>query len=254
MVTDFKDYERHWLDTQEWLEYHLLLGVEHFYLYPNNCSDEFLANLRAYEERGVVTLCHLAQKKDNILRFQKIQRQCFNHFLKHHAMKSSWCAIIDDDEFINPKYASTIPQFLQKHGAKDLAQILIDWTMFGTSNIPKLKNHQLLTETLTWVGPYKGKQVMHKTLFRPENVNYLHVHDHQVVTGRTIRMPRNLIQINHYFFRDEHYSKAIRWPRLEDLGYTEGETYEQWMEHHHQREDLSIQRFIPALKQRLVYR
>lgn len=41
---------------KEWLEYHLLIGVEHFYLYNNFSEDNYQDILAPYIEKGQVTL------------------------------------------------------------------------------------------------------------------------------------------------------------------------------------------------------
>ena len=40
----------------EWLEYHLRVGIEHFYLYDNNSNDGTRRVLQPYIDRGLVTL------------------------------------------------------------------------------------------------------------------------------------------------------------------------------------------------------
>src|SRR5690348_6409443 len=40
----------------EWLVFHLGVGVEHFYLYENNSTDDFESVLAPFFERGEVTL------------------------------------------------------------------------------------------------------------------------------------------------------------------------------------------------------
>jgi hypothetical protein len=40
----------------EWVEFHLLLGVEHFYLYNNNSVDDYKGALEPYIRAGVVSL------------------------------------------------------------------------------------------------------------------------------------------------------------------------------------------------------
>lgn len=37
---------------REWIEYHLIVGIEHFYLYNNNSEDNFEEVLRPYIEKG----------------------------------------------------------------------------------------------------------------------------------------------------------------------------------------------------------
>ena len=41
---------------KEWIEYHRLVGVDHFYLYSNNTSDRSLNVLKPYIKKGLITL------------------------------------------------------------------------------------------------------------------------------------------------------------------------------------------------------
>lgn len=41
---------------REWIEYHLMIGVSHLYLYNNCSSDNYLAILKPYIKSGVVEL------------------------------------------------------------------------------------------------------------------------------------------------------------------------------------------------------
>src|SRR3984957_13412863 len=41
---------------KEWIEYHRLVGVDHFYLYNNESSDDFLKILQPYVHEGIVSL------------------------------------------------------------------------------------------------------------------------------------------------------------------------------------------------------
>lgn len=45
----FKDES---LSIKEWIEYHKLIGVEHFYLYNNNSTDSSVSILQEYVEEG----------------------------------------------------------------------------------------------------------------------------------------------------------------------------------------------------------
>ncbi len=40
---------------KEWLEFHLMTGVEHFYLYDNSSDDETVKILDDYIKRGIVS-------------------------------------------------------------------------------------------------------------------------------------------------------------------------------------------------------
>lgn len=51
-VTEIKNESSY---IEEWLEYHLLVGVEHFYVFDNESSDNITDVLRPYVEQGLVT-------------------------------------------------------------------------------------------------------------------------------------------------------------------------------------------------------
>ena len=53
IVAIFKDEGKY---LREWLDYHLLAGVEHFYLYNNDSSDDYKEILAPYVEANLVTL------------------------------------------------------------------------------------------------------------------------------------------------------------------------------------------------------
>ena len=40
----------------EWIEYHRLVGVDHFYLFNNGSNDDYLNCLTPYLEKGMITL------------------------------------------------------------------------------------------------------------------------------------------------------------------------------------------------------
>jgi hypothetical protein len=103
----FKDALR---QIEEWLQYHLLFGVDHFFLLQDICSDIDRAMtervLRKYIEDGFVTL-YDAQKlfpetqgHSHIFR----QRPFYDYISKQlkESKQFDWLTCIDLDEFIVP--------------------------------------------------------------------------------------------------------------------------------------------------------
>src|SRR5215204_456630 len=41
---------------KEWIEYHRLVGVKHFYLWNNQSEDDYLSVLQPYIDKGIVEL------------------------------------------------------------------------------------------------------------------------------------------------------------------------------------------------------
>ena len=51
---------------KEWLEFHLMAGVQHFYLYNNNSTDNYLQILLPYIKSGTVELMNWPSPIDQI--------------------------------------------------------------------------------------------------------------------------------------------------------------------------------------------
>ncbi len=77
---------------REWIEFHILVGVEHFYLYNNFSEDNYLEVLQPYIESGIVTLTDWPIESGQLSAYL----DCF----KRHKNHTVWKAYINPDEFI----------------------------------------------------------------------------------------------------------------------------------------------------------
>ena len=59
LCMNFKDEAPY---LKEWLDFHILVGVDHFYLFNNNSSDNYEQIIKPYKEKGYITL-HKSDKK-----------------------------------------------------------------------------------------------------------------------------------------------------------------------------------------------
>ncbi len=82
---------------KEWLDYHLLAGVDHFYLYDNDSPDNQAEVAAPYVKAGLVDYFYAPGKA--------AQMFTHNDALKNFRFFSRYFAIIDGDEFIYPKSA-----------------------------------------------------------------------------------------------------------------------------------------------------
>ena len=79
---------------KEWLDFHLIVGFEHFYLYNNFSSDNYQKVLKPYIEKGIVTLIDWP--------YQYGQMVAYNDCIKRFQEESNWIAFMDLDEFAVP--------------------------------------------------------------------------------------------------------------------------------------------------------
>ena len=120
----FKD-EGHYL--KEWLDYHLLAGVEHFYLYNNNSSDNYKEVLAPYVEANLVTLTDFPGKM--------MQYPAYEDAIDKYRFDCRYMAFIDIDEFIFPKTNQNIVEILDDilSSNPNAAGLGINWQIFGSN-------------------------------------------------------------------------------------------------------------------------
>lgn len=253
---------------REWIEYHKLLGVQHFYLYNNNSTDNYREVLNEYVKKGVVDLIDWPSKDNSWYNFSFfVQPKAFEDAIRRSKGVSQWIALIDTDEFILPVKENKIIKCLDLH-FKNCVGVYISWQVFGTSGVSSLKKNELMIEKLVKKAPkmhYRNKFA--KTIVRPEfaigcdnphfvlyKQGYRHVHGNGYGGG-----PANIfvdkIRINHYCCRDENFLYNIKIPRYQRFNRTPYEyvrkSYEEMAQDCNQVYDDLILRFVPALRKNM---
>ena len=107
---------------QEWIEWHKNLGVEKFYIYDNESSDNTLDVLAPYIESELVEYTFWAGKKQ--------QLAAYDDCLEKHRLDARWIAFIDLDEFVIPTKDGTISDFLKRF--ETFSAIEINWLIYGS--------------------------------------------------------------------------------------------------------------------------
>jgi hypothetical protein len=108
---------------EEWLTFYELIGVEHFYLYDNNSTDDFAVVLAPWIARGRVTLTHWPLHPGQLGAY----RDC----LISHRRESRWIMFVDLDEFLFSPVDQHLPQVLARY--ERAVAIGVNWVMFGSS-------------------------------------------------------------------------------------------------------------------------
>ena len=180
--------------------------------------------------------------------------------------ESLWTALIDDDEFIVPKSAESVPEILQ--GFASEGGLAVGWATFG-SNGHVTRPSGLVVESFTRRGEHLHK--LYKTIVRSDRLERIRVihypvfrepyrlvsEHHQVVSLVPERFPSvaqthnptgDNIQINHYKSKSRE-----EWARRVARGAVAGGKWRDGLDDFNsldlnEVEDLSIRRYIPRLK------
>jgi hypothetical protein len=115
----------------EWIEFHLLAGVERFFLYDNGSSDHHREVLAPYLEEGIAVL------HDWPLPFIGARGRggaivrSLDHCLRTHGHESRWIAFLDIDEFLFSPTGAPVSQLLPEY--EEYPGLCVSRAEFGTS-------------------------------------------------------------------------------------------------------------------------
>jgi Glycosyltransferase family 92 len=246
---------------KEWIEFHRLVGGQHFYLYNNLSTDNYQEVLAPYISEGIVELFDWPYPSNNVAEWDAIQVLAYQDGWSHAKTKTKWLAILDSDEFLFPVHCDSLVKFLSFYEKiPHIGGVCVNWMMYGTSNVDKIPDDKLLIETLVFS---KGEGDRHyKSIVRPDRVAWVcSPHYSKYKEGYCHCTPSNgpvvppfveidLIRINHYWSRDEWYLNNVKIPRRELWG-TPMEASQLWGMLGNAHYDPSIFRFIGPLRKRV---
>jgi hypothetical protein len=253
---------------KEWLEYNMLIGVEHFYLYNNGSTDDSLIVLDPYIKAGIVTLIDWPDRNDPSIPEDApykwvvyTQLPAYDHACRVSAIaETKWLALIDVDEYILPMQTQTFTEILAKCDA--FPGVALIWHTYGTSGVAQIPEKTLLIETLHMAchpdHAFSNKIV--KSIVKPElfegfswpphTCNYK---DHQIY----FIFSKDEARINHYINRTTEYVSQIKIKNkehMENRVLSQPEINELLsLGNDVEDTDLVIHRFVPALRKRMGY-
>lgn len=218
-----KDEQRY---LKEWLLYHLLVGVQHFYILDNSTHNECYKALRYYIDKGFVTYEKFKEKDTP-------QRTGFTKLINQTKKETYWLALIDPDEFIFLTKHAYLPEFLENYSGRnayEVGALAIHWICFGSSGRYYTHPYTLNLYKRSAEGYLVNKKI--KCIVRPEvtlqaaGSHYFHYDTGYVAVNEKFEyMPTglngpktwkpsshtsNLIRINHYPIRSLQNLKEKR--------------------------------------------
>jgi len=168
----FKDEAKY---LKEWIEYHRIVGVDHFYLYNIGSEDRYVKVLNPYVKEGVVTLInwkdHIGDQEESRTFMWALGTQipAYENALKLRAAnETKWLVFLDVNEFLVPPMANSLIDILEKYD--EYPGVTLECDFFDASKEDVFSKRRLVIETLKLVkspelNPEKG---VSKTIFKPE--------------------------------------------------------------------------------------
>jgi ADP-heptose:LPS heptosyltransferase len=113
----------------EWIGYHLMLGVEHIYLYDDGSNDNSLEAYQIMYKTGRLTV-HRALKTG---RRHNMQEDCNEEWRRQYGHLYKFMMPWDGDEFLALKEGATLQKLLDAI-PQNVGQVRLNWKLFGSAN------------------------------------------------------------------------------------------------------------------------
>lgn len=214
----------------EWIEWHRRQGVEKFYIYDNESTDDTREVLAPYIEAGVVDYTFFPGSKRQLAAYD----DCF----ERHRTDTRWIAVIDLDEFIVPVQDRSLPEFLRR--MEEFPAVEINWLIYGSGGAKtrepggvmerfrchSLPEHRLNRHVKSIVDPRRICAMIGCHEAAGLGCRAADSHGRRVEKSFRDRVPQqDVIRINHYAVKsyEEFLAKRARGRArvnsLRDLGY-----------------------------------
>jgi len=202
---------------QEWIDYHILLGVERFYIYDNHSQVSVRETLSEDIARGWVVTTEIDG--------QNQQLAAYDHCLQTYGDGSYWMGFIDADEFLVPKQDTDLRQLLSRY--ESFGGLAANWVIFGSNGYQNQPAGGILASYTrrTPEGLMENRSV--KSIVQPGRARVPKSPHHFIyqpgwfcvnelgnrVNGQHSPHSIETIQVNHYWSksRDEFDRKQDRW-------------------------------------------
>lgn len=246
---------------REWIEFHRLVGVEHFYLYDNRSTDNHAEVLAPHVAEGFVEV----QPWD---RFPG-QLQAYDDCLERRRGESRWIAFLDCDEFLFSPWGRPVPELLGEY--EQWPGVGVNWCNFGDSG-HETKPDGLVIENYVMRSDALERNWAVKSIVDPErtvrvggNPHYFEYADGALPVdenkqpierpGRTETVTFERLRLNHYVTKSkEERARKLARPVAFDGRMKNAERVKARDVLLNEVRDETIQMYLPALKQALAER
>lgn len=205
----FKDEARY---LKEWIEYHLLVGVDHFFLYNVGSADDYQKVLAPYIKKNIVTLINWydwnKKREENVYEWTLgVQIPAYENALKVYAcVKTKWMIFLDIHEFLVSPVEDKIPELLKQYDS--CPGIVLERDCYDASrNKYLLPPKKLLIQTTELTKPLlqNPQKEVAKFIFKPDCCQGFTWPPYRCVF-KNLQIPQTIkkseLRVNHYLNRE----------------------------------------------------
>ncbi len=192
-------------DIAEWIAFHILQGVEHFFIFDNGSTDDTVEQIRRFPD-SLVTLIDWPIRPG--------QQAAYMYAVSSFREYSQWMAFIDADEFLFSPKGEDLRIALSFY--LSYSAVVVHWVSYGTGGIKSRDCNELVIQAFTRRAPdlfWMNRYV--KSVINPRSVVGACITPHVfVTTGSAVNEARKIVNhssggidedITIEIFRINHY-------------------------------------------------
>jgi hypothetical protein len=262
LYKDHADYLR------EWIEFHRLVGVERFFLYDNESTDDHEEVLAPYVDRGIVEVHHWPSPPSVERGVPWAIIDAFTDSIRRHRQDSRWIGFIDIDEFLFSPTGRPVPDVLT--GFEEFSGVEVSRLDFGPSE-HETRPDGLVTESYlmrrSYTSPKRDWEFVKSIVDPSRTTHAFNAHGFFYSEGYAVRengerapesppgrryFPQaSLLRINHYITKskEEYRRKGDQWAAA-GLPFPHDDRSE-FFAHLNTERDETITTYVPALREAL---
>jgi hypothetical protein len=261
-------YKDHADYLREWIEFHRLVGVERFFLYDNESTDDHEEVLAPYVERGIVEVQHWPSPPSVERGVPWAIIDAFTDSIRRHRDDSRWLGFIDIDEFLFSPSGRPLPDVLA--GFEEFSGVEVSRLDFGPSGHEARPDGLVIESYLmrrSYTSPKKDWEFVKSIVDPARTTHAFNAHGFFYSEGYAVRedgerapekppgrkyFPQtSLLRINHYITKskEEYLRKGGQWAAA-GLPLTIDDRSE-FFTHLSRERDETITRYVPALREAL---
>lgn len=200
----------------EWLEWHIRIGFEHFFIYDN----ESKVPIQKSVNKDYIPFC-------TFINYPTIdgntQLACYNNILRKYGKATKWLAFIDTDEFIRITDGRNINEFLKDYEEYD--GVYAQWVTYNANGLIKRDSRPQRVRFTQTVNRFPSVSEG-KSIIKPSKVLSMGCHfpsgvlkNYNIVDSNFRRMlnplsefsKNNIIFVDHYFTRSyEEWQEKVK--------------------------------------------
>lgn len=248
---------------KEWIEYHELIGIDHFYLYKNGGDSSAKKLLKPFIKRGLVTFISWNEsnpfsEEPNVFIWPlSTQISAYENAIYVRGLaETKWLVCLDINEYLVPPKNEKVGDFLEQYA--DYSGFILSTDCFDSSWVSRQSEIQLLIENKMLVAPPKEhlNRKAAKMIFKPEACDGFvwppyqcrFKDDHKIT-----QIGRSELRINRYVHQEDfHLENLKRRLYVDNRILSEREIFDALKQGYEiEDQELVIERFLPLLRKKM---